>query len=229
MKLSTKPDTKLSFSDVGTNENKRNKNNTTRPGFWAKSLSIRTNHEFVNGNRKNCRPQPSNHPTTPPRQPLLRCVHHPSSSTHNFCIVSFAEKLSDNTHPNNVRRIWNVNQIMQHALMLSLISHDENRNHKLTQKHMTFSAWQSPISNHDDQTRIWKLRSRTISIVASKTMCNNKTLHCHDHPTHAVQIHSETHVTYCNGHRMNRQKRLLTTTRKIDRSSKKIPRTLWLT
>ena len=50
-----------------------------------------------------------------------------------------------------------------------------------------------------------------------------------NHPTHAVQIHSETHVTYCNGHRMNRKKRLSTTTRKIDWSSKKIPRTLWLT
>ena len=42
-------------------------------------------------------------------------------------------------------RLWSVNQTMQHASMLSLMSHDADRNHKLTQQHMTFSAWQSPI------------------------------------------------------------------------------------
>ena len=89
--------------------------------------------------------------------------------------------------------IWSVNQIMQHASMLSLMSQDEDRNHKLTQK--THGLFCLRISNQDDQTRIWKLRSSTISIVASETMCNNNTQHCSNHPTHAVQIHSETHVT----------------------------------
>ena len=66
------------------------------------------------------------------------------------------------------------------------MSHDADRNPKLTQKHMTFTAWQSPIIMI--KRAFEKLRSRTISIVASKTVWNNITLHCHNHPMHAVQI-----------------------------------------
>ena len=46
------------------------------------------------------------HPTTPPRQPRRKCVHHPSSCAHGFCIRSFAEQrvTSDTGHAHQRNR-----------------------------------------------------------------------------------------------------------------------------
>ena len=46
------------------------------------------------------------HPTTPPRQPRRKCVHHPSSCAHGFCIRSFEQQCvtSDTGHAHQRNR-----------------------------------------------------------------------------------------------------------------------------
>ena len=87
MKLSTKSHNKLSFSDVGTNENNRNWNNTTQPGLLAKSSSTRTHHEFVNVKLKS-------YNDTTQRHHAKMCP----SNAHGFCVRSFEEqRVTSNT------------------------------------------------------------------------------------------------------------------------------------